>query len=293
MKKIFFLPLFLCTLATFARSERIPSYKSFVYWTQANDTIYEEDNTLMQESVSPDGLVVVRVRHEDWKNTVTQKSIARLAPWHAVMSRSRGIRAIIHQDKSNTDAMMPMKKIPGKMPNALSINNLSKMTDEFDMKYVCEYMIENTSEQEIVINDLNRGLVWYVPRKSYLLLNMGTLPQACLLRIASTDPAQPDIKYVTIGSASLSMKFTVAYEDENCWIYLLNEDVEKDKDKLDFSKLMEKNNNYLHTVYIKRDKDTFQETPMVQEEVFHIIKTAKDAREAEKKAKKHKINHPY
>jgi hypothetical protein len=82
------------------------------------------------------------------------------------------------------------------------------------------------------------------------------------------------------------MKFTVAYEDENCWIYLLNEDVEKDKDKLDFSKLMEKNNNYLHTVYIKRDKDTFQETPMVQEEVFHIIKTAKDAREAEKKSKK-------
>ena len=285
MKKILFLPLFLCALTAFAKSEKIPSYKSFVYWIQDADTIYEENNTLLQESVSPDGSVVVRVRHEDWKNTVTEKSIARLAPWHAVMSRSRGIRAIIHQGKSNTDAMMPMKKVPGMMPNALSINNLSRMTDEFDMKFACEYMIENTSKQEIVINDLNRGLVWYVPANSYLLLNMGTLPQACLLRIANTDPLQPSIKYVTIGSASLSMKFTVAYEDDDCWIYLINEEANNDKELLDFSKVMEQKDSYLHTIYIKRDKDSFQETPMVQEEVFHIIKTAKEEKERAKKNK--------
>lgn len=290
MKRILFLPLLFIALVASAKSEKIPSYKSFVYWIQGTDTVYAENNTLLQESVSPDGTVVVRIRHEDWKNTVTDKSIARMAPWHIVMSRSNGIRAIVNQGKSNTDAMMPMRKIPGLMPNALSINNLSRMTDELEMGFACEYMIENTSNQEIVINDLNRGLVWYVPAQSYLLLNMGKLPQACLLRIANTDPLQPAIKYVTIGSASYSVKFTVAYEDENCWIYLLEEEAETDQDELDFSRMLGDNDQSFRTHYVKRDKDTFQETRMVEAEVFAIIKAAKEEKEREKKLEKSKKN---
>lgn len=282
MNKILFLPLLFFAITVSAKREKIPSYKSFVYWIQGTDTTYSENNTLLQESLSPDGTVAIRIRHEDWQDIVTDKSIARLAPWHAVMSQRRGIRAIINQGRSNTDAMMPMKKIPGTMPNALSINNLSKETDRLDMSFACEYMIENTSNQEIVVNDLNRGLVWYVPANSYLLLNMGKLPQASLLRIANTDPLQPSVKYVTIGSASYSMKYTVAYEDEDCWIYLLNEEVSKDEDVLDFSRMLGASGNVFSTHYIKRDKDTFQETHMVQEEVFAIIKRAKEEREMEK-----------
>lgn len=287
MKRLLFLPLFLFAIAVSAKQERIPTYLSFVYWIQGTDTIYEENNTLLQESVSPDGTIIVRVRHEDWKNTVTEKSIARLAPWHAVISRSRGIRAIVHQGKSNTDAMMPMKKVPGLMPNALNVTNLSRVSDHYEMPYSSEYMIENNSNQEIVINDLNRGLVWYVPPHSYLLLNMGKLPQACLLRIANTDPLQPALKYVTIGSASLSVKFTVAYEDDECWIYLLNEETStEDTDKLDFRRLQGETDPFLLTRYIKRDKDTFRETPMLEYEVFAIIKAAKEERERAKSKSK-------
>lgn len=286
MNRTLILPLLFFAVMASAKTEKIPSYKSFVYWIQGTDTVYAEDNTLLQESLSPDGTVAIRVRHEDWQDIVTDKSIARLAPWHAVMSQSRGIRAIISQGRSNTDAMMPMKKIPGMMPNALSINNLSKETDRLDMSFACEYMIENTSNQEIVVNDLNRGLVWYIPVDCYLLLNMGKLPQACLLRIANTDPLQPAVKYATIGSASYSMKFTVAYEDEDCWIYLLNEEARRDEDVLDFSRMLGGSNNVLRTLYIKRDKDTFQETHMVKEEVFAIIKKAKEEREMEKERNK-------
>lgn len=283
MKRLFILPLLLFALSISAKREKIPTYLSFVHWIQGADTIYEENNTLLQESVSPDGTVIVRVRHEDWKTTVTDKSIARLAPWHAVMARSRGIRAIIHQGKSNTDAMMPMKKLPGLTPNALNINNVSRMSDQLEMSFSTEYMIENTGNQEIVINDLNRGLVWYVPPRSYLLLNMGKLPQACLLRISNTDPLQPALKYVTIGSASFSMKFTMAYEDDDCWIYLLSEETSSSEtDKLDFRRLQGESDPYLSTHYIKRDKDTFQETPMVEAEVFAIIAEAKEEREKER-----------
>lgn len=271
-------------LTASARTGKIPSYKSFVYWIQSTDTVYSEGNALLFESSSPDATVMVRVRHEDWKNTVTEKSILRMAPWHAVVSQRRGIRAIVHQGHANTDAMMPMKKVPGMMPNALMINNLAKETDKYEMNFATEYMIENTCDKEIVVNDLNRGLVWYIPPQSYLLLNMGKLPQACLLRIANTDPLHPAIKYVTIGSASFSLKFTIAYEDEDCWIFLLNEESQDDNDDEipDFSRLMGVSNNTLRVRYIKRDKDSFQDTHMVEEEVFAIIKKAREMRDKKK-----------
>ena len=80
MKRLLLLPLLLFAISVSARREKIPTYLSFVYWIQGTDTIYGENNTLLHESVSPDGTVTIRVRHEDWKNTVTDKSIARMAP---------------------------------------------------------------------------------------------------------------------------------------------------------------------------------------------------------------------
>lgn len=279
MKRVLLLSFLFLALTASARTGKVPFYKSFVYWVQGTDTVYSENNTLLQESASPDGTVVIRVRHEDWRNSVTEKSIARMAPWHAIVSQRQGIRAIIHQGRANTDAMMPMKQVPGMMPNALGVNNLAKMTDQLEMSYVSEYMIENTGTQEIVVNDLNRGLVWYIPPQSYLLLNMGKLPQACLLRIANTDPIQPAVKYVTIGSASYTMKFTIAYENEDYWIFLLNEEAEEDDIRMDFSKMMNGAYHVLQTIYVKRDKDTFLDTPLVQDEVFAIIKQARAEKE--------------
>ena len=138
MKRLLLLPLLLFAISVSARREKIPTYLSFVYWIQGTDTIYGENNTLLHESVSPDGTVTIRVRHEDWNNTVTSKSIARMAPWHAVVSQRQGIRAIIHQGRANTDAMMPMKQVPGTMPNALNIKNLARYTDQFDMPFATE-----------------------------------------------------------------------------------------------------------------------------------------------------------
>ena len=277
-----YLFLFFAAATASGKSGRIPTYRSFVYWIQGTDTLYTEDNTILHESVSPDGTIVVRVRHEDWRQDVTDKSMARLEPWHATIARRSGLRAIISQGKANTDAMMPMKKDPILMEYALSVGSLALRADRLEMNLDSEYMIENTGTQEIVVNDLNRGLVWYLPAKSYLLLNMGPLPQACLLRIANNNSLQPSVKYVTIGSAGYETKLTIAYEDEECWIYLLNEEMNGDDGRLNFSRMLGGSDSFLLTRYIKRDKDTFRETRMTQDEVYAIIRDAKERREREK-----------
>lgn len=283
MNRNILVAIFLFAAASaYGKIGRIPTYHSFVYWIQGADTLYSEDNTILHESVSPDGTIVVRVRHEEWPHGVTTKSMERLAPWHATIARRKGLRAIINQGMANTDAMMPMKKDPILMDAASSVARLVQMTDRLEMNFACEYMIENTGTQEIVVNDLNRGLVWYLPAHSYLLLNMGTLPQACLLRIANNNPLQPSVKYVTIGSASFEMKLTIAFEDDDCWIYLLNEEASTDEAKLNFTRVLGGSDCVLRTHYIKRDKDTFQETHMTQDEVYAIMREAKERREREK-----------
>ncbi len=280
MNRHLLLCLFLLAASTaFARMGRIPTYHSFIYWIQDVDTTYSEDHTLMHEAASPDGSIVVRVRHEDWQECVTDKSQARLEPWHATMSRKRGLRAIVSQGRSNTDAMMPMKLDPVQTPCAVSVDNLSRMTDRREMNFGCEYMIENTGTQEIVINDLNRGLVWYLAPQSYLLLNMGPMPQACMLRIANNNHLQPSVKYVTIGSASFDLKLSIAHENEDYWIYMIDEEKFNDEDKLNFTRMLGGTDQGWSTSYIKRDKDTFRETRMAPEEVYAIIKAAKEERE--------------
>jgi hypothetical protein len=267
--------LFFAVSCAFSKTVKIPSYKSFVYWVQGTDSVYEENNTLLQESYSPDGTIIVRVRHEDWRNSVTDKSLNRIAPWHRAVSQRRGIRAILHQNGANTDAMMPMKKLPGLMPNALTINNLANSSEQYEMNFTTEYMIENNSDQEVIVNDLNRGLVWYIPAHNYLLLNMGKLPQACLLRISNVDALHPAVKYVTIGSASFTVKCTIAHEDDDCWIYLLDEEKKNNEEYIDLGRALGTTNNIIMTHYVRRDKDTFMDILMLKEEVFDIIKKSK------------------
>ena len=60
---------------------------------------------------------------------------------------------------------------------------------------------------------------------------------------------------------------------------MLNEEAEEDDIRMDFSKMMNGAYHVLQTIYVKRDKDTFLDTPLVQDEVFAIIKQARAEKE--------------
>lgn len=275
MKKLLFLPLLFVSVMMAAKSSNIPSYTSFVYWIQGVDTLYNESNNILLESNSPDGTVTIRVRHEEWDNSVSERRQRIIQPWHSAMSASKGIKAIITQGKSNTDALMIADRSPKTTPGIVFVEQLAKLTDQLDMNLNAQYMIENTSNREIVVNDLNRGLVWYVKPKSYLIFNAGRLPYACLLRIANTDPLQPSVKYVTIGSASYTKKHTIAYEDEDCWIYTAGQEVTFRSYENDFTGILGLQDRGVRSVYIRLDKNTFIETDLSENEVMNMIRKAK------------------
>ena len=75
--------------------------------------------------------------------------------------------------------------------------------------------IENTSEEEIMVNDMERGLVWYIQPMNSLYVRMNN-PDAASLRIS--DIHNKDISFVMATAGSSVTKHEIVWEDEYCWI---------------------------------------------------------------------------
>ena len=72
--------------------------------------------------------------------------------------------------------------------------------------------IDNTGQGELMVNDMERGLTWYIRQHHSLTLTMGN-PDVAVLRISDSQGCQAH--YVTIGAGSEMKPMNVAYEDED------------------------------------------------------------------------------
>lgn len=75
--------------------------------------------------------------------------------------------------------------------------------------------IENTSEKEIMVNDMERGLVWFIQPMNSFYVRMNN-PDATSLRIS--DIHNIDINFVMATAGSTVTKHEIVWEDEYCWI---------------------------------------------------------------------------
>lgn len=264
--------IFVCTGVN-AKSGVIPTYRSFACWMSDKDTLYHENRSMLLESASGDGSVIVRVRHQDWDNTVSnEKKDNCLAPWHDCISRFTGIRGIVQHDKSFVESISTMPQWCKLKQNVQDILMMSDIENGYNMPYNSEFMIQNTTDHEMMITDINRGLFWFIPSRCFLIIDMGNLPQVAYFRISSSDPKYNDVKYLTLGTGSFSMKYTIAYEDEDYWVFVLNEEYIVRGTGHDFTGLLGLDDRALRTHYIKCDKDTFEQTEMKEKDVFALLK---------------------
>ena len=85
---VLWLILMLFGIGAMAKSGIIPTYRSFACWMSDNDTLYHENRSMLFESASGDGTVIVRVRHQDWNNLETNdRKENTMAPWHDCISK--------------------------------------------------------------------------------------------------------------------------------------------------------------------------------------------------------------
>lgn len=87
-------------------------------------------------------------------------------------------------------------------------------------KLAIDACIENVTDEELLVVDMERGLVWYVQPRQYLCLSISN-PDVANLRVS--DIYHKNVKFVTIGAGSTLKDVNIEWENENYWVFPLQE----------------------------------------------------------------------
>lgn len=123
-----------------------------------------------------------------------------------------------------------------------------------------DLVVKNNSEKEMMITDMDRGLVWFVLPKQETVLPLAKAEE-CHFRISSCSPLDENVKYINVSADSYLEKYNIALDTDLFWYVPISE---KTKTSLGFDNSMEDG-------YIKIDKETMKMTAITPTE-FKAIK---------------------
>lgn len=118
-----------------------------------------------------------------------------------------------------------------------------------------DLIVRNNSEKEMLITDMDRGLVWFILPKQETVLPLAK-GEACHFRVSSSSPLDENVKYINVSGDSNLEKYTVARETDLFWYIPISE---RTKQSLGFDSPMDDG-------YIKIDKETMRMTALTTSE---------------------------
>lgn len=220
MKKIivFILMSLVCSILTEAKTTYIPKYFSRIDIESA--TKLQSDSSILRELtlMADDNRYAITIMHD----SVTKervKAIKRMkaaAGWAGVSAVLSGVSAGLQPLHTGMDAVMYMNKM-GNMVASTSLSAFASEEASSLEKVPVNINIENLTDREMVVNDLNRGLTWFIRPHTYLNLTVGN-PEVNSLRIAYADNGEQKVDYLTLMAGNQLTKKNIAYEDEDIWI---------------------------------------------------------------------------
>ncbi len=186
----------------------IPTYHSYIHIKQGEDTISVFGNMISLEMTSFDKRFTVSVHHEDVTHEKVKaikraKAAAGWSLFSTVMSTiapgRRGSLFSRIQDIRQAVVLTQMDAENAKAEQVLEV----------------EIWVDNNSDTELIVNDMIRGLVWYVQPHQSIQFEVGN-PELANLRIS--DINSNNIEFVTVGVGSSVRKEFISYEDDDCWV---------------------------------------------------------------------------
>lgn len=230
-KKLFLLAMCACILLPNAQARKtyIATYDNRLVLIENGvaDTLANQAPALAMPS--KDGLVsftlVQQVVSQDLVREI--KRAKRAAGWAlvsaALSSASEGLS--MAQMDSGYDkgwAMQEYVESNQQTNESLAQSERAKAKAESLKTLLLDLAVKNNSQKEMIVTDMDRGLVWFVLPGCEIRL---PLPQdeECHLRISSCNPLDEHVKYVNaLGTSSLS-KYTVALETDDAWYIPVSE----------------------------------------------------------------------
>ena len=211
MKAKVLLLALMCCLPAVGKTTYIPTYRSYIHIVNGGDTISVDGNLSELEITEANGFFTIRIEHEEVtkekvKSIKRAKAAAGLMAFSTVMS---GVSTAF----SNNTLQYYMRSTNERLTAELA--TMYAGNADHEQLLAIELWIDNPTDSELMVNDMERGLTWYILPKQSMNLKVNN-PDAACLRIS--DVRNSFIRYVSAVAGSSVKKQEVDWEDEDCWI---------------------------------------------------------------------------
>lgn len=257
MKKVLsIIALLLVVMFIHAKTTYIPTYRSYLHILNGGDTLAMSNNLDTLELADPSGMFTLRIDHED----VTREKVKaikrkkRAAGWALFSAVMNGISTAFSDNSIEYYIRRDNTRIATDIATIFAANAKEEQTLKIDL------WIDNTSSDELMVCDMERGLTWWImPHESMQL----TLNNPDVARLRISDPKNNNVRYVSAVAGSKVTKWEIDLETDEYWyspVYMPN----KPHDSF----------SLLH--YIRISKANYIEEKISKEEFKEAKKAAKN-----------------
>ena len=211
---IIVLPILMWCLTASGKTTYIPTYRSYIHIVNGTDTMSVEGTLTELMMKDAGGLFTIRIEHEE----VTKEKVKAIkrakaaAGWMAFSAVMSGVSTAF----SDNTLEYYIRSTNTSMATDLAQMYAADSKDE--QKLGIDIWIENNTEGELVVNDMERGLTWYIlPGQSAKF--KANNPEAARFRIS--DIRNSFVRYVTGAAGSSVKKWELGYEDDECWVVIV------------------------------------------------------------------------
>lgn len=210
MKRLSIIILLVVISAITAQAKKtyVPRYATFISIANLGKDTATVSNLRMENTVeASSGLFAVSVYHDDMtlEKLKTIRRNKRAAGWFGFSASLYAISAVMSDNFTDRFANLVNADF------AATLSAIHSANAEVASVLGIAIEIDNTSGSEVMVNDMERGLTWYILPHQSLTLRMLN-PDVAQFRISDGQGMQPH--YVTIGAGSEMKSMNVVYEDE-------------------------------------------------------------------------------
>lgn len=194
----------------YSKTTYIPKYRSYLHIVMGNDTLSATTNLDTLELVDPTGLFVLRIDQENVtkekvKAIKRRKTAAGWATFSAVMSC---VSTVFSNNSLQFWVRSTNTQIAATMADIYTANAKEEQTLGIDL------WIDNTSDGELMVSDMERGLTWWILPQQSIQLRLNN-PDASRLRIS--DPQSRMVRYALAVAGSKMTKWEIDLETDEYW----------------------------------------------------------------------------
>ena len=268
-KKFLLLTMFACSFAIHiqAKTTYIPTYDNRLLLIENGevDSLTNKAHSLMISS--KDGLITCTLAQQVVSQDLVReiKRAKSSAGWAMVAAALSSINEGIAQNQMNNgyNKGWAMKNYVDARDNtnaSLAASADAKAQAEDLKTLLLDLVIKNNSQKEMLITDMDRGLVWFVLPNCEVRLPL-LKDEECHFRISSCNPLDENVKYINALGTSTLEKYNVGLETDISWYVPISSKALKE---LRFE--TDQRNGY-----IKIDKETMAMC-VISEEEFKSVK---------------------